>query len=286
MTMIEALLLGIIQGLSEFIPISSTAHLTIAASMLGVIDPTKPEQWTAFMATIQLGTLVAVIAYFRTELVRMTTAFIRENLGPDRKLPRDQSADSRLMWFVCLGTIPIVAVGLIAKDAIEGVVTKDLRVIATSLIVLAGVLWVVDRKATHRKTTASMTLFDALIIGLAQSLALIPGASRSGTTITAALALGQTRESAARFSFLLSIPAILGAGLLQFVKALDHLSWDTGGPELLAATIAAGVSGYWSIAFLLGYLRRRTMNVFIVYRLVLGAMLFILVALSIVRPLP
>lgn len=286
MTMIEALLLGIIQGLSEFIPISSTAHLTIAASLLGVIDPTKPEQWTAFMATIQLGTLVAVVAYFRGELLRMVTAFIQENLGSGRLPLSRQSADSRLTWYVALGTIPIVLVGLLAKDAIEGVFTKDLRVIAASLMLLAGVLWYVDRRATHAKTTATMTLMDALVIGLSQCLALVPGASRSGTTMTAALALGQTRESAARFSFLLSIPAILGAGVVQFLKVLEHLSWESGGPELLAATVAAGVSGYWSIAFLLGFLRSRTMNVFIVYRMVIGVALFVLVALSIVRPLP
>lgn len=286
MSPLEALLLGIIQGLSEFIPISSTAHLTIAASLMGVIDPSNSQRWTSFMATIQLGTLVAVLWYFRVEIVRMGQAFVRENVGPKRRTLRNQSSDARLAWFIVLGTIPIVVVGLLAKDAIEGVFTKDLRVIASALIGVALVLWWVDRRAAFRSTTADLTVRDTLLIGLAQCLALIPGVSRSGSTILAALGVGLTRESAARFSFLLSIPAIMGAGVLQFAKELKHISWHDGGLELVIATIAAGVSGYWSIAFLIGYLRTHTLTGFIVYRIVIGILLFSLIAAGFVSPMP
>lgn len=286
MTMLQALLLGIIQGLSEFIPISSTAHLTIAASLLGVIDPAHPERWTAFMAVVQLGTLGAVIAYFRRDIMSSAMAWMRENIGHMRRPVREQSADARMGWFVILGSIPIVVIGLLCKDAIEGAFTKDLRVIAVSLVGLAVVLWLVDRRATFKRTTADMSVRDALLVGLAQAVALIPGSSRSGTTITAGLALGLTRESAARFSFLLSIPAILGAGVLEFLHEIEHIKWSEGGMELAVATFAAAISGYWSIAFLLGYLRQRTMTSFVVYRIALGVLLAVLLVAGTVQPLP
>lgn len=283
--MIEALLLGIIQGLSEFIPISSTAHLTIAASLLGVIDPNHPERWTAFMAVVQLGTLGAVIMYFRREIRSMVMAFLHENVIRRTAFSR-QSADARMAWLVLLGSVPIVVIGLLFKDAIEGAFTKDLRVIATSLIGLAVVLWFVDRRASFARTTATMSVRDALLVGLAQAVALVPGSSRSGTTMTAALALGFTRESAARFSFLLSIPAVLGAGVLEFLHELDHIKWAEGGMELAGATVAAALSGYWSIAFLLDFLRKRTMTSFVLYRIAIGVLLAGLLALGAVSPLP
>ena len=283
--MLEAMLLGLIQGLSEFIPISSTAHLTIAASLLGVIDPRQPERWTAFMAVVQLGTLGAVLAYFRRDIVQSARAFVAENVT-SRTAFATQSADARMGWFVILGSVPIVVIGLTGKDFIESAVTKDLRVIAASLIGLAAVLWWVDRRAAFRRTTATMTLRDAVLIGFAQAVALIPGSSRSGTTMTAALALGFTRESAARFSFLLSIPAILGAGVIEFLHELDHIQWTEGGIELALATLTAAVSGYWSIAFLLDFLRRRTMTSFVVYRIVLGLLLALLLSMGILTPLP
>jgi undecaprenyl-diphosphatase len=283
--MLEAMLLGLIQGLSEFIPISSTAHLTIAASLLGVIDPRQPERWTAFMAVVQLGTLGAVLAYFRRDIIQSARAFVAENVT-SRTAFATQSADARLGWFVILGSVPIVVIGLTGKDFIESAVTKDLRVIAASLIGLAAVLWWVDRRAAFRRTTATMTLRDAVLIGFAQAVALIPGSSRSGTTMTAALALGFTRESAARFSFLLSIPAILGAGVIEFLHELDHIQWTEGGIELALATLTAAVSGYWSIAFLLDFLRRRTMTSFVVYRIVLGLLLALLLSMGILTPLP
>lgn len=286
MTLLHAILLGLVQGLSEFIPISSTAHLTIVASLLGVIDPAHPEQWTAFMAVIQLGTLAAVVTYFRGDISNMIAAFFSENVGSNRTALKSQSADARMGWFVVLGTLPIVAVGLFLKDVIEGPFTKDLRVIAASLVGLAIVLWVVDRRAALARTTEHMRVRDAILIGLSQIVALIPGASRSGTTITTGLALQLTRESAARFSFLLSIPAILGAGVLEFLHELDHIQWSEGGMELAVATLAAAASGYWSIGFLLEYLRKHTMTTFVVYRIIIGGVLALMLALGAVQPLP
>lgn len=273
MSMLVALLLGVIQGLSEFIPISSTAHLTIAAAWLDVIDPAHPERWTAFMATIQLGTLAAVLAYFRRDIVAIVAAFVRENVGSQRVAFSQQGTNARMGWFVIVGTIPIVVVGLALKDVIEGSLTKELTVIATGLIGVGVLLWWADTTARFTKTSSQMTLMDAIVIGCAQVLALIPGSSRSGTTIMAGLFRGLSREHAARFSFLMSIPAIGGAGVLEFVGELDHLQWDQGGAELLAATIAAGLSGYWSIAFLLRYLRTHSVKSFVLYRVAVGAVI-------------
>jgi len=275
MSILIAVILGVIQGLTEFIPISSTAHLTIAASVMGVINPSHPEQWTAFMATIQLGTLGAVIAYFRRDLVSMTTHFFRENVGKGRVAFKEQSRDSRMAWLVVIGTLPVVIVGLLLKDVIEGSITKDLRVIAISLIGVGALLWFAERKAKLNRTSSDLNVTDALVVGGAQILALVPGSSRSGSTIMAALFRGITREHAARFSFLLSIPAILGAGLLEFIGEFEHLNIAEYGVALLISTLAAAVSGYWSIAFLLRYLRSHSMNIFIAYRLALGVVILL-----------
>ena len=275
MTMLVAIVLGVIQGLSEFIPISSTAHLTLAAAWLDVIDPAHPERWTAFMATIQLGTLLAVLVFFRRDSSSILRAFVGENVGSGRKPISKQGTDARMGWFILVGTIPIVVVGLALKDVIEGSVTKEMSVIATGLIGVGALLWWADSTAKFTKTSSQMTVVDAILIGCAQVLALVPGSSRSGTTIMAGLFRGLTREHAARFSFLMSIPAIGGAGLLEFIGELDHLQWDRGGAELLAATVAAGVSGYWSIAFLLRYLRNHSLKSFVLYRVALGAVILL-----------
>ena len=273
MSLIIALFLGIIQGLTEFIPISSTAHLTIAATWLDVIDPNHPERWTAFMATIQLGTLAAVLAYFRRDILHMTKAFFAENVGARRRPFKEQSGDARMAWLVVIGTIPIVIVGFAFKEFIEGGFTKNLNVIGTSLIVVALMLWWADRRATFTKTSSQVTVWDSIWIGMSQILALIPGSSRSGTTIFAGLLRGLTREHAARFSFLLSIPAILGSGILQFIGELEHISWAEGGDTLLLATVTSGISGYLAIAFLLRYLRTHSLTAFVVYRIALGAVI-------------
>ena len=216
MSLAEAVLLGLIQGLSEFLPISSTAHLTIAGRAMSLVNPASPETWTAFIAVVQLGTLAAVLAYFRHDLLTITRSFLLENL---RRVPfREQSTPSRSGWYIILGTIPIVVIGLGLKDAIEGAVTKDLAVIGTSLVALALVLEVAERRARFTRSIETVNAGDAIAVGLAQALALIPGASRSGTTITAGLLRGLTREGAARFSFLLSVPAVAASGVLELLQ--------------------------------------------------------------------
>jgi len=271
MSIVVAVILGVVQGLSEFIPISSTAHLTIAGKLFGVINEQHPEQWTAFMATIQLGTLAAVLSYFRNDIGLTIANWFKENITGSRRSFSDQSPESRLGWLVILGTLPIVAVGLTFKDVIEGSLTKDLSVISLSLIVVGLLLMVAERFATYKRTTSDLGIIDAIVIGGAQCLALIPGSSRSGTTMMAALWRGMTREHAARFSFLLSIPAIFAAGMLEFVEQSSNISWNDGGMQLAIATLAAFLSGYWSIAFLLKFLRTRTLLTFVVYRVALGA---------------
>jgi undecaprenyl-diphosphatase len=270
MDLYSALILGIVQGLTEFIPISSTAHMTLMAQILGVMDPAHPERFTAFMATVQLGTLAAVCAYFARDIANITLAFLRENVSKDRRAIREQSVNARLGWFVIIGTVPIVTVGLALKKIIEGPLTKEPLVIASGLVVIGIVLWIADKRSLQQRSMQDLTMRDALIVGLAQVLALIPGSSRSGTTMMAGLFRDMTRETAARFSFLLSIPAIFGAGVLEFLGHAKDLSWDNGGAQLAVATVAAAVSGYLSIAFLLTFLRTRSLNVFVIYRIIIG----------------
>jgi undecaprenyl-diphosphatase len=272
MSILEAILLGIIQGLSEFIPISSTAHLTIAGDLLGLIDPENPNQWTAFIAVIQLGTMGAVLAYFRKEIRHIPFSWISENIGRKRISYSEQSNYSRMGWLIIIGSIPIVIVGLAFKDVIEGSMTKDPLVIALSLIILAIILYIADKTARFRKDINDLNWNDSLIVGFGQCLALIPGSSRSGTTITAGLFLGMNRETAARFSFLLSIPAVLGSGLLEFYQTLEYLSYD-GLLTLIIATIVSGISGYFAIAFLINYLKSRSTLLFVIYRIVLGLLI-------------
>lgn len=275
MSILTAAILGIIQGLSEFLPISSTAHLTIAASIMGVIDPEHPERWTSFMATIQLGTLAAVLLYFRTDITRSVTGWLSENIGSTRRPFREQGADARLAWFVIVGTVPIVVIGLAFKDVIEGALTKDLHVIAGALIGVGLLLWLAERKASFTRSTSDLTMTDAVVVGAAQCLALVPGSSRSGSTMMAAMFRGMTREHAARFSFLLSIPSVLAAGILQFSHEVKHLSEAGSAATLAVATVAAFASGYWSIDTLLKYLRTRTMAVFVIYRVALGLVILL-----------
>jgi undecaprenyl-diphosphatase len=276
MSIIEAIILGLLQGLSEFIPISSTAHLTIAGMMMGLIDPNHPEQWTSFIAVIQLGTLAAVFIYFSKEIKEIPRDFILENFSGKRKKFKEQSLNSRMGWYIILGSVPIVAIGLAMKKIIEGGFTKDPLVIASSLIGLAIILFIAERVAKFNKDMTKIKMKDSLLIGLSQCLALIPGSSRSGTTITAGLFLGFDRETAARFSFLLSIPAIFGSGLYEFYKSLDYITQDSL-ITLVVATVVSGISGYYAIAFLIKFLKTRSTMLFIVYRIVLGILIFVLV---------
>jgi undecaprenyl-diphosphatase len=284
MSISEAILLGIIQGLSEFLPISSTAHLTLAGKALHLIDPEQPQQWTAFIAVIQLGTLVSVIIYFWSDILQIILGFVRANRAAFKKQPVSQGdkTNSMLGWMVLLGTFPAAIIGLAFKHQIEGVFTKDLRVISWALILLAIVLAVAELTARKERDMRHLKMTDAIVVGIAQAFALIPGCSRSGSTITGGLFAGLTREAAARFSFLLSIPAIAASGLLELPQALKSV--HTGVVPLLVATIIAAISGYLCIAFLLRFLQRNSTLLFIAYRIVLGVVILSLLWVGDVSP--
>ena len=270
MNLLHAILLGIVQGLTEFIPISSTAHLILAQKVMGLEKVMTPEQITAFDAVIQLGTLGAVIIYFFSDIVSIIFGFINGNLLWLKGI-RDPTSrkGAHLGWMIILGTLPIATVGILAKKIIEGSLTKSLFVIGTSVVVWAVLLWISEHVGNRWREMEQISTREAILIGIAQVFALIPGSSRSGTTITAALFAGLTRETAARFSFLLSIPAIAASGLLELREAL-HLLGGTSMFNLAVATVVSGFVGYLSIAFLLNYLRRNSMNVFVIYRLIAG----------------
>jgi undecaprenyl-diphosphatase len=257
-----AILLGVVQGVTEFLPISSTAHLRITPTLLG-----QPDPGAAFDAVIQLGTLAAVIIYFAGDLKRMARAVF-----VDRR-----SDDARLAWLVVAGTVPIGIAGVTLKDYVTGDL-RSLYVIAGTLTFVGLLMVLVERRSLQQRVLGTLRLSDALIIGLAQACALVPGVSRSGATLTAALLLGLTRPAAARFSFLLSIPAIGAAGIFQMKDALE----ETG---LVVATLVSGLAGYASIAWLMRYLATRSLAPFAVYRVVLAALLLILCLTGIVAPL-
>ncbi len=274
MSLLQAIVLGLVQGLTEFLPISSTAHLRIVPELLGWEDP-----GAAYSAVIQLGTVAAVLIYFRKDLVTLTAAFFRDLL---RREPF-ATTESRLAWFVLVGTLPIGFAGLALKDVIESSL-RSLYVISASLIVLALVLLVVERRAQHKRTLADMRWSDGILVGVWQALALIPGSSRSGTTITGALSLGLRREDAARYSFLLSIPATSLAGIFE----LKHLLEATERPSAMAlwvGTLVAFGSGMAAIAWLLRFLRTHSTLLFVGYRVALGALLLVLLGTGVLRPL-
>lgn len=280
MNILQAIILGIIQGLTEFIPISSSGHLIVAEKIMGLDKVMTAQQITAFVAVMQLGTLLAVIVYFINDIVSITLGFINGNLMILKERgygARDNAARkaSRLGWNIIIGTVPIAVVGLLAKKIIEGDLTKNLYVIGTSMIVWAVLMWIADQVGNRRRELEHLRAGGALFIGITQVFALIPGSSRSGTTITGALFTGLSRESSARFSFLLSIPAIAASGLLELREAL-HLLNDTSMVNLAVATAVSAVVGYLSIAFLINYLRRHSTNVFVGYRFIVGAILLLL----------
>lgn len=270
MSILEAIILGLIQGLTEFIPVSSTAHLTLAGKWMNLVDPQHPDQWTAFIAVIQLGTLIAVIVYFWKDIINIIVGFITANAArlTGKTANESQNDFAKLGWMIIVGTLPVAIVGLLFRHQIEGMLTKDLRIIAGALIGLAILLTLAEIAGKQRKEMKEIGFGDAIIVGFAQVLALIPGSSRSGSTITGGLFSGMKRESAARFSFLLSIPAVAASGLLELPKALHSI--NTGWSAIAVATIVSGVSGYASIAFLLRYLQRHTTYVFVAYRIALG----------------
>ncbi len=278
MTLLQAILLGIVQGLTEFIPISSTAHLVLASRAMNL--SMTPEQLTASIAVIQLGTLVAVILYFIRDIWQIASAFVRDHLA---LMTKKSSAGPRLSheawlgWFVIIGSLPVGIIGLLLKKQIEGTFTKNLWVIATMMVLIAALLAVAELVGKKRREMKDLGFLDSIAVGFAQCLALIPGSSRSGSTIMAGLFVGETRETAARFSFLLSMPAIAASGLLELKEALHKLPHDMF-LTLIFGTVISGIVGYLSIWFLLRYLRTHTTGVFIGYRFLVGgailAMLF------------
>ena len=284
MTLLQAIVLGIVQGLTEFIPISSTAHLVFASRLVGLYDGVdatlKAEQTTATIAVIQLGTLLAVLIYFARDIINITRAFIIDHVAifTGKKTTADGGAgvlaglsqDARLGWLVILGSIPIAIVGLVFKEQIEGTFTKNLWVIATMMIVVGLLLAIAEWVGKRERDMDHLGIKDALAVGFAQVLSLIPGSSRSGSTMMGGLFVGQTRETAARFSFLLSIPAIAASGALELKEALHKLP-DGSLLPLVVATIVSGAVGYASIWFLLRFLRTHSTGVFIVYRVIVGA---------------
>jgi undecaprenyl-diphosphatase len=265
-TAFHALVLGVVQGVTEFLPISSTAHLRIVPAILGWGDP-----GAAFSAVIQLGSLVAVIGYFLSDLLRMVRAALAA--AADRSRPPEPAA--RQLLYVVVGTIPVGIAGLVFKHAVEGSL-RSLYVIAGAMILVALGLAYVERAARHSRTFDELTLRDAVIIGCAQALALIPGVSRSGITLLAAMGLGFKRESAARFSFLLSVPAIAAAGIFEMRKVLHQ--HDVSGGVLILGVVSAAIASYASIAWLLRFLRTRTTIPFVIYRIALGLLIFAMLA--------
>lgn len=275
MTTLQAIILGLIQGITEFLPISSTAHLRVLPALVGWEDP-----GAAFTAVTQLGTLVTTFVYFRHDLWRLTKgAWAGLRSGKPLETP-----ESRLAFGIIVGTIPVGVCGLVFKSFIKNEL-RSLHVVAASLIGLAILLWMAERLAKHRRDIAQMTFRDAILVGVAQSLALIPGVSRSGITLTAGLFLGLRRESAARFSFLLSVPAIAAAGLyeLKDVVESDAMAGGILMPTLIA-TVVAFASGLASIALLISFLQKHSTAVFIVYRIALGAVLLGLLGAGVLAP--
>lgn len=282
MNLFEAILLGIIQGITEFLPISSTGHLTIAGKLLNLVSESHPESWTSFIAVIQLGTMAAVLVYFAKDIVLIIKDFLRENLSERKKISQ-QNLNSRLGWLVIIGTIPVVIIGFAFKDIIEGALTKNLYVIAFSLIGLAIILAIAEKVANFKKDLKDISLLDSFLIGIAQTFALIPGSSRSGTTITGGLFLELKRDVAARFSFLLSIPAVLASGLFELMHSLKYLTADMA-LNIVIATIVSGISGYIAIDFLLKYLKKHSTFLFVYYRIAAGIFILILLLTNIIKP--
>ena len=266
MSAFEAIVLGIVQGLTEFLPISSTAHLRIVPAFAGWADP-----GAAFTAVVQLGTMAAVLLYFRADLWRIARASLAALRDPAAR----RTTDARLGLYIVLGTIPIGIFGLIFKDQIE-TGARDLTLIGCTLIALGLVLLAAEKVATHRRRLEDLNGRDGLVIGLAQAAALVPGVSRSGATISAGLFLNFDRTAAARYSFLLSVPAVVLSGLFELKDVGD--GGGAGAVPTIIATIFAFIVGYASIAWLLKYLTKHPVTIFVIYRVVLGVVVLALVA--------
>jgi undecaprenyl-diphosphatase len=267
---VQAIVLGIVQGLTEYLPVSSTAHLRIVPAFMGWEDP-----GAAFTAVTQLGTMAAVLLYFRADLWRIARTWLASLRQPELR----GTLDARMGWYIILGTIPIGIAGLVFADQIESG-ARELYLIGTTLIVLGLVLLFAEHVAKRERSIEDINRRDGILIGCAQALALVPGVSRSGATITAGLFLGFDRESAARYSFLLSVPAVVVSGLFELRKIGEE--GGAGFGATLIATVCAFIVGYASIAFLLRWLTRHSTMVFVVYRVVLGAVVIALASAGVI----
>jgi undecaprenyl-diphosphatase len=265
----EALILGLVQGLTEFLPISSSAHVQIAQQLMSLSGLTKP-QLTAFIATIQLGTEIAVVAYFIEDIGRIGSSWLRWSIKPRSKM----TSDTKLGWFIIVGTFPVLILGLAFRDFIENDV-RNLWVIAYTLIGFGILLGLADFFGKKSKNITDLNFSHGLAFGVGQALALVPGVSRSGGTITVGLMLGYTRQAAARYSFLLAIPAVLGSGLFQFISSFGDLSQDLLVATVLA-TIVSGVVGLSVIHYLLKYLQKGSFLPFVIWRVGVGVWLLVM----------
>ena len=271
MSFFEALILGLVQGLTEFLPISSSAHVQIAQQLMNLSELSKPEL-TAFIATIQLGTELAVVGYFAKDIFRIGSSWLKWSVRPTQVITND----TKLGWLIIIGTLPVVILGLLFRDFIENDV-RNLWVIAWMLIGFGILLGVSDVVGKKTKQIKDLNYRHGILFGMGQALALVPGVSRSGGTITVGLFLGYSRAAAARYSFLLAIPAVLGSGLFQFFSSYQDLS-----QELLLATLVAtlisGVVGLSVIHFLLKYLQKCSFMPFVIWRLLVGGWLLFMLS--------
>ena len=268
MSLLAAAVLGLVQALTEFLPVSSTAHLLVFGELMG--QDLADERFRAFVAIIQMGTTAAVIAYFWRDLTRLVYAAV-SGLAHRRPL---ETPEARLAWLIVAGTVPAALAGKLLERRIEALGNVT---IAVSLVVWGLILAVAERYARHRRTIDDVALGDAIAIGAGQALALVPGTSRSGATITTGIALGLTREDAARFSFLLSVPITLGAGLYKLKKVLPALRGEPAFAAATAvATLVALVAGFFVIGWLLRYLRTRTTYLFVGWRIAAGVLIALL----------
>lgn len=272
---LEAAILGVVQGLTEFLPVSSSAHLRI----LGPLLPSGADPGAAFTAITQLGTEAAVLVYFRHDIARILVRWWGSLTQPALR----GDPDARMGWLILIGTLPIAVLGLLFKDAIETSL-RHLAITATMLILFALLLGWADRRAPQRRTLRELGWGHGLLFGLAQALALIPGVSRSGGTITAGLLMGYTREAAARYSFLLALPAVAASGFYQLYR-----SWGVSGPiapgPTALATLIAFVVGYAVIVWFLKLVSTRGYMPFVLYRIALGALVLFLLAAGVLAPL-
>lgn len=263
MSIFEAIVLGIVEGLTEFLPVSSTGHLTIAEKVLGL--PIDDDSITAFTAVIQVGAIAAVIVYFWRDITRIGAAWFRGIVKPEHR----GELDHRMGWYVIVGSLPIVIVGFLARDLISGPL-RSLWWVAGALIAWSAVMVLAERVGTQERPLARITFTDALVMGLVQSLALIPGVSRSGATISAGLLRGLDRVAATRIAFLLGIPALVGAGVYELKDALNG---GVGLAPTLVGTVVSFVVAYASVAWLMRFVAKHTIEVFVVYRVAVGLLL-------------